>query len=151
MQKFSCATGYTSSDEISLIFNAANHPVEHDQDRKQNAVDKVHPYNGRMQKLASVTAGVASARFNYHLNNPQNQWQDAPIELQSRLKKSIAYFDSRVVPCPNDTVIMETVFWRSNFDAFRNAISQISFANYSNKVDQIITVGVTRDVCLAAD
>lgn len=139
VKKFNCLTGYTSSDEISLVFNAANDPAEKDQEDpillpKKNTVDKVHPYNGRMQKLASVTAGFASARFNYHLNHPQDQWQDMPMALQIRMKESIAYFDSRVVPCPNNTVIMETVYWRSNFDAFRNAISQISFANYSNKV-----------------
>lgn len=131
VKKFNCATGYTSSDEISLIFNAANPPNSSSKGRNS---DKVHPYNGRIQKLASVTAGFASARFNYHLIHPQDQWQGMPDGLQNKMKESNAYFDSRVVPCPNNSVIMETIYWRSNFDAFRNAVSQISFANFHKKV-----------------
>jgi tRNA(His) guanylyltransferase len=136
VKKFCCSTGYTSSDEISLVFNAANFSntdISSSVKNSSKPID-IHPYNGRIQKLASVTAGFASARFNYHLNHPPDQWKDMPLQLQDRMADSMAYFDSRVVPCKTNTLIMETIFWRSNFDAFRNAISQISIANFSHKV-----------------
>lgn len=34
---------------------------------------------------------------------------------------------------PDEKTVMETVYWRSNFDAFRNAVSQISQKNFTVK------------------
>ncbi|KAJ3345381.1 hypothetical protein HDU91_007366, partial [Kappamyces sp. JEL0680] len=88
VDKFTACTGYTSSDEISLVFDAAVHTneqplsaiISYDTDeppqkkakqtnekhlakKKGTETLKTHPYNGRMQKLASVVAGYASARY----------------------------------------------------------------------------------------
>ena len=60
--------------------------------------------------------------------------------LQNRMHSGLGHFDARVVPCPNSTLLMETIFWRSNFDAFRNAISQISFSQFPAKVCLYIDV-----------
>eukprot|EP00965_Chrysotila_dentata_P243764 6205605-Pleurochrysis_carterae.AAC.1 len=51
MQRLQASAAYTESDEISLFFPQL----------------RELPYNGRVQKLASVAAGYASARFNKHM------------------------------------------------------------------------------------
>lgn len=48
-------TGFTESDEISLVF------------RRPVGKDSHHTLLGRTQKLASLVAGVCSVRFNRHL------------------------------------------------------------------------------------
>ena len=55
LERFGAVTAYTESDEISLLFP----PSEGD------TVNL--PFNGRVQKVVSVTAGFASARFNHHM------------------------------------------------------------------------------------
>jgi tRNA(His) 5'-end guanylyltransferase len=111
--KFKPTTAYTFSDEISLVFPPTETP-------------EPHQYNGRIQKLASLTAGYASARFNHHLRN--SNWQEP---LKSKMESGQAFFDSRVC-IASKTLITENIFWRSNQDCFRNAISQISISKYSH-------------------
>jgi hypothetical protein len=83
VEKFNAITGYHQSDEISIVFAAANDAEEvaaaaakaeleaaepaKKKQRKKAQVLKNHPYNGRVQKLASVAASYASSRLNYHL------------------------------------------------------------------------------------
>ncbi|KAH6571955.1 hypothetical protein BASA60_006912 [Batrachochytrium salamandrivorans] len=94
--------------------------------------NRVHAYNGRIQKLASVTASYASARFNYHLTTPATQWDTlATPQVRQRMIGHEAYFDSRVVILPDLMYSSESIFWRSNFDGMRNAISHISQAHFS--------------------
>ncbi|KAH6576457.1 hypothetical protein BASA62_001378 [Batrachochytrium salamandrivorans] len=94
--------------------------------------NRVHAYNGRIQKLASVTASYASARFNYHLTTPATQWDTlATPQVRQRMIGHGAYFDSRVVILPDLMYSSESIFWRSNFDGMRNAISHISQAHFS--------------------
>jgi tRNA(His) guanylyltransferase len=79
VEKFNAITGYHQSDEISIVFAAANSPEEIAAKAEAEACEpakkkqrnkkqlKNHPYNGRVQKLASVAASYASSRLNYHL------------------------------------------------------------------------------------
>jgi hypothetical protein len=78
---------------------------------------------------------LSSARFNYHLTHPANQFDDLHEQTRYRLLGGEGHFDARVVPCPDHSVLVDTIFWRSNFDAFRNSISQISFSLFSKKVE----------------
>jgi hypothetical protein len=60
MNYFTCAaTGYTQSDEITLIFPALNTPDMKDEDRK------ALPHGGRILKIATLASGSCSARFSY--------------------------------------------------------------------------------------
>ena len=56
LERFGAVTAYTESDEISLIW-------------PPGAAKGVQllPFSGRVQKVVSVTAGYASARFNKHM------------------------------------------------------------------------------------
>lgn len=54
VERFNARTGYTQSDEITLVFAAMEN-------------DEPHIFAGRKQKLCSLIAGFASARFNHNL------------------------------------------------------------------------------------
>lgn len=55
LERFGAATAFTESDEISLLFPPST------------GESQSLPFNGRVQKIVSVTAGFASARFNMHM------------------------------------------------------------------------------------
>ena len=97
-----------------------------------------HIYSGRVQKLASVTASFASARLNYYLS--LYDWADLSQQVVDKIKGFNAYFDGRVVPLPNMVAAMECVYWRSNFDGFRNSVNCIAQAMYSHKELQGLSV-----------
>eukprot|EP00842_Homolaphlyctis_polyrhiza_P006935 jgi/Hompol1/830/HPOL_002578-RA len=177
MQRFNAITGYTQSDEISLVFPAVEVPEdsplnemllsETAKKKRKRREDvnmagssdslmtdtaipttppatktaaeatksaaaeppkRVHMYNGRMQKIASVTASYAAARFNYHLYDNPTKWDSPalPAHVRSRMLSHEAYFDARVIPLTDMKTAMESIFWRSNFDGLRNAISHIA-------------------------
>ena len=65
---FNCPTGFTQSDEITLVFPAAvtSEDIELEEN-ETNRQPKSMPYNGRLQKITSLAAGYCSARFNFHL------------------------------------------------------------------------------------
>ncbi|KAI8612171.1 tRNAHis guanylyltransferase-domain-containing protein, partial [Chytriomyces sp. MP71] len=146
--KFQPVLAYHHSDEISLVFLAAQPPPtdtygndavpsavapqEHSASAvtkapkriKPDADMKTHTYAGRVQKLASVVAAYASVRFNYHLS--RHDWSDRDEKVRARMTGHEAYFDGRVVPVPDVTTAMDCIFWRSNFDGFRNSVSGIA-------------------------
>jgi tRNA(His) 5'-end guanylyltransferase len=93
-------------------------------------VQRNHPYNGRVQKLASCTASYASARLNFYLQ--KKDWTHLDKASQERMVSATAYFDGRVVPCNTNSECSDCIFWRSNFDGFRNAIGQVARAYVSN-------------------
>lgn len=119
--RFSPVTGYTCSDEISLVFSAASGPPE----------TATHIYSGRVQKLSSVTASYAAARLNFYLG--KHDWSDLSPVVQERMNGHNAFFDGRCIPTPDETTAMESIFWRSNFDSLRNAISLICGALFTQK------------------
>lgn len=98
--------------------------------KQQKEVQRNHPYNGRIQKLVSCAASYASARLNFYLQ--QKDWSHLDKASQERMLSATAYFDARLVPCPSMTECAECIFWRSNFDGFRNAIGQVARAYMSN-------------------
>lgn len=96
VEKFNAVTGYHQSDEISLVFPAANdlsdpavaaalaaslaekevsEPPQKKKKQKKTVL-KNHPYNGRVQKMATVVASFASVRLNFHLMN--ENWVSGP-------------------------------------------------------------------------
>ncbi|KAJ3013549.1 hypothetical protein HKX48_005708 [Thoreauomyces humboldtii] len=140
LTRFTPVTAYVQSDEISLVFPAAGTKESQDPTdaelsqgpkKKKAKTQPCHIYTGRMQKVASVTASYASARINYHLS--KYNWDDLNPVVAERMLSHVAHFDGRIVPLPSDDLVMECIFWRSNFDGVRNAVSQIAHAEFKTQ------------------
>lgn len=121
IKKFNARTGYTHSDEITIIFNRALTP----EDENRN---KVHMFNGRTTKLNTLLASYCSVRFNYHLINLLNEQTFGepdlyPKSLIDKVNAQEAHFDSRIMVFPEDYEIANHMIWRSCRDCIRNCIS----------------------------
>lgn len=93
---------YTQSDEISLLL-------------VDFATIKTDAwFDGNVQKMASVSASIATAKFN---------------ELRPG---KLAFFDSRVFTIPDSVEVMNYFIWRQK-DATRNSISTAAQAYFSSK------------------
>lgn len=62
VHEFSAVTGYTHSDEITLVFASAYGET----DEKKTGT---HFFDGRVSKILSTVASYASVRFDFHINN----------------------------------------------------------------------------------
>ena len=95
--------GYTESDEISLILSDINEPI----------------YNGRISKLNSILASIATAKFNEEIHKYYPN-------------KSLAFFDCRTWNVPNRAEAANTLLWR-NFDCIKNSITMATLSVYNEK------------------
>lgn len=102
--------GYTQSDEISLVLYA--------DDYKQNIY-----FDGKIQKITSTLASVATAVFNKLAN------ELLPIEKRTN---EYAFFDCRAWEVPNLQEAANTLLWRE-FDATKNSVSMAARSYYSHK------------------
>lgn len=93
---------YVQSDEISIILT----------DFEEIGTDAW--FDGNIQKMASVSASLATAKFN---------------ELRPG---KLAFFDSRVFTIPYITEVENYLLWRQQ-DASRNSISAVAQSLYSQK------------------
>jgi tRNA(His) 5'-end guanylyltransferase len=99
--------GYTQSDEITLAWFESS----------QSASD--YAFDGRLQKLASVLAGMASTRFyQLVLEHLPSKAQEAP------------HFDCRVWQVPTLEDAADVFVWRED-DATKNSITMAAGAYYS--------------------
>ncbi len=96
-----CRLGYTQSDEISLILN----------DTATIHTDAW--FDGNVQKIVSVAASLATARFN-----------------QLRPDGGLAFFDARVFTIPDPTEVINYLVWRQQ-DTTRNSISMAAQHKFS--------------------
>lgn len=103
--------GYTTSDEISLVWKAP--------DYKSNIF-----FDGKVHKMTSVLASMATAAFTQELLDPVN-------DLKSYIER-MPHFDCRVCSFPNEMEATNMVLWRSA-DAVKNAVSMAARAVYSHK------------------
>lgn len=99
--------GYTQSDEISLLYHSDSPDV-------QVFLD------GRVQKMTSILASMATARFNALLPGclPEKAGQ-------------IAFFDCRVWGVPSREEAANAFLWREQ-DATKNSISMAARCHYSH-------------------
>lgn len=100
--------GYTQSDEISLVIYS-------------ETTQSQTFFNGRIQKLISLLAAMASVKF----------YQLVQERLPEKAKVSTT-FDCRVWNVPNLTEAANTILWRE-FDASKNSISMAARAHFSHK------------------
>ncbi len=108
VEKTDARLGYTQSDEITLIyFKTAPHQQTY--------------FGSRVQKLTSVLASMATARFNHevHKNIPEK------ADL-------FAFFDCRVWNVPTLQDAADVFIWRQD-DAIKNAVSMAAHAKFSDK------------------
>ena len=126
--------GYVQSDEISLCWLD---------------IDKA-PFDGKLFKLQSVLASLATSKFvNYIMNKwheyrmtiirgeaPEQFLDSDPISqwshLNGKVNKLIPSFDCRVFQLPNEMELANTFVWRE-IDAVRNSVSMLAQANFSHK------------------
>lgn len=102
--------GYTQSDEISLIMTDLM------------SQDSEFFFGGKIQKIVSVTASYATAKFN----------QLRMLRDSDKNSTRLAVFDSRVFSVPNVTETLNYLRWRQR-DAVKNSISMVAQSFYSHK------------------
>ena len=122
MTKFLTVTGYTHSDEITLVFKQTCTKEEFD----TKTTKSTHAFDGKVNKLNSLLAGYCSARFNYHITRLVNQHKDEySSELVEKVNLHEAHFDCRILLFPDDKEIdvVNLLLWRSVIDCHRNAVS----------------------------
>jgi tRNA(His) 5'-end guanylyltransferase len=106
--------GYTQSDEITLVWHAANFK------------SKIF-FNGRVNKINSVLAATASVRFNAlaEIHLPEHQ-------ARAKMALIDPVFDCRVFSVPSRTEAANVLLWRE-MDATKNAITMAASHYYSHK------------------
>ena len=132
-----CVLGYTQSDEITLVL------VDY-----QNR-DSCAWFDNNIQKIASVSASMATMAFNKFFTENVFQWVVTIYPVNSNREekyllkdfalrdkyinaaKKGAMFDSRVFNIPKEEVV-NCLIWRQQ-DAARNSIQSVGQANFSHK------------------
>jgi tRNA(His) guanylyltransferase len=130
--EFTAITGYTHSDEITIIFNA----VSTKDDCEKGLNKATHLFDGRVVKLLTCMAGYCSVRFNYHLCKiiapKASDYKQEYIEKINEMKAS---FDARLVLFPenDERQIINHMVWRSLYDCERNAVSTYAREYFNQK------------------
>lgn len=105
MDEFNCCTGYTQSDEISLVINGN--------------VD--FPFDGKKQKLVSSMAAFASSYFAI----------EAMKYFPDRVQKRAPTFDCRIVSATKNDVVENFIFRVR--DCIKNSSTMAASAYFSHK------------------
>jgi tRNA(His) 5'-end guanylyltransferase len=134
LREFKCATAYTHSDEITLIFN-------------NTYLESQYLFDGRVFKLLSLIPSFACGSFMVHFseelmesgivlgndnfdNNSKNNKISRREKIMNKLMEpnkidSIPTFDARIIVFPEEMEyeIVNHMIWRSKGDCTRNFIS----------------------------
>lgn len=102
--------GYTQSDEISLVWYS-------------DSIDSQIFFDGKIQKMVSVLAALASVEFNRRCQM---------TILKTAADRSMPVFDCRVFQLPNKMEATNALLWREQ-DATKNAISMAARTMFSHK------------------
>eukprot|EP01080_Neovahlkampfia_damariscottae_P002672 gene2672-3868_t len=132
VDQFHCVTGYTQSDEITLIFPALISKDEKETEDKESVLF----FKGRTMKIASLVAGFCTARFNYHCLKMSNKWSKELKkydQIMERLTEASGYFDARVFNVPDEQEVLVNILWRSVYDCQRNSKARFGQAYLSQK------------------
>lgn len=104
-----CKIAYVQSDEITLLLSDLD------------SIDTDAWFDGNVQKIVSVTASMAAAKFN-----------QLRSENESFNPKNMGYFDSRCFVIPDREEVLNAFIWRQK-DYLRNSISMICQNLFSPK------------------
>lgn len=105
---------YTQSDEISILL------------KDWTTLTTDQWFGGGVQKMASVSAAMAAAYFNFHLNRREDLKEFHPTFVGA-----IPLFDARVFNLPKEEVTNYFI-WRQQ-DATRNSINMLGQYYFSHK------------------
>lgn len=106
--------GYVQSDEISLVWETTE-------------PDEGMFFDGKVQKMCSVLAGIATAAFIRQLVNDPVWNAKNPTWLAK-----LPHFDARVIQLPSRTEAANMFLWREA-DARKNAITMVASSMFSHK------------------
>ena len=107
--------GYTQSDEISLTWA----PISYENGEIF--------FDGKVQKMVSVIAGMTSSFFTRHCMNS--------YYLAGHAQARLPHFDCRIFQLPDETEGANAFVWRA-LDARKNAISMAAHAFFPHKALQ---------------
>lgn len=113
-----CKVAYHQSDEISLLLT------------NYDKLTTESWFNNNLQKIVSVSASMATAKFN-------------EIMREKYPNSSLATFDSRAWVLPHDEVC-NYFLWRQQ-DATKNSVSMVAQANFPHKQLQGLNGGQMQD------
>ena len=111
VEQTNACIGYTQSDEISLVWLQKDYGSE-------------LFFGGKVQKLVSVLAGMATASFSY-------ESRGYPA-LDKRVLEMKPHFDCRVFQLPSKVEAANAILWRER-DAIKNGISKIAQEHFSHQ------------------
>lgn len=114
--------GYTQSDEITLVFIPKT--------LKNGEMSNNIPFNGRKDKLISLFAARASAKFNQMV-----------AQFLPKKSQILAEFDCRGFNVQSEEQAQEVLIWREA-DAIRNSIAMLSQSVFSHKELQGAGIGL---------
>jgi tRNA(His) guanylyltransferase len=141
LKEFNALTAYTQSDEITLVFAPKryfyekaieNGDTENIEKLKKALETNELPFNGKVQKIVSLAAGYASARFNHHLRSFMNDARPDTFTPEQEGRIGKAYFDARVFELPTAELAWKCVMWRIK-DAIRASKNGFGYAHFSPK------------------
>jgi len=115
--------GYVQSDEISLLLT----------DFDKQTTDAW--FDGNLQKMASISASMATSKFNHLrlLRSLKDFLAESGLSGILDLDKfKLAHFDSRVFTIPSLEEVINYFIWRQQ-DASRNSVSSVAQSMYSHK------------------
>lgn len=120
--------GYVQSDEISILIT----------DYDDN--DTHAWFDGNLQKMASIAASLATAKFNQlrmarftRNSGIEPKFRDESYISESEIENfKLAMFDARVFQIPYQEEVINYFIWRQQ-DATRNSISSVAQSLYSTK------------------
>lgn len=156
--KFGAVTGYTQSDEITLVFKPTFKEKQTQSLVDCDGFELCKPeitnnqiFGGRVQKIASLVAAYTTMRFNTHLAEQvdkalaseeeyfSNSFRPTPEEDEFRKKRALlkskvgnAWFDARVFGVPDESEAYNAIMWRVR-DAEKNSRSMFAQAYCSHK------------------
>ena len=126
VEKTGARLGYTQSDEITLFW-----------DLKPEQYDTEYLFRGKFQKIASITAGLATAYFNREL----------AIRIPEKVD-ALPVFDSRGWQVYTDKDVFLNFLWRQE-DAIKNSISMLAQTYFSAKQLHGINSGLKKQMMIA--
>ena len=131
LSRYHATTGYTHSDEITLIFKPAC--TKESYDNKTNV--NIHLFNGRLQKLVSEISSYTAVRFNYYMSKLISDSDKYDSKTRILFSSFHQNFDARIILFPDDKPgeIINHMIWRSIIDCRRNAISTYAREYFSHK------------------
>lgn len=134
VSKYNASIAYTQSDEITLLIPPIYNDLLHEYMPLQ--------FNGRRQKLESLSASYTSVRFNYHLIYMSSELANKETYKYSKMNNGTAHFDCRALECTTDDI--RNVFRWRQLDGLRNGTSTLARTFYST--DQLYKKNISQQI-----